>query len=81
MIRCSSFLYRVLSLHDKYWFHWRVFLVGGSDILSTIFAHIGSQYVDFVLMQLHSPLSVEDVRPNIIDAALMQIWCLCDAYF
>jgi len=35
--------------------HWQLFLRGGSDIVTTIFARKGGQYYDYGSMPLHGP--------------------------
>jgi len=54
--------------------HEHLFLAGGSDIVTNIFASKGSQYNDYGEIQLHRPLIVEDARPNIVDAPLTIIF-------
>jgi len=53
--------------------HWCSFLGGGCDIVTSIFAHKGGQYIDYGLKPMHSGLSVHDVRPKIVDAVLTLI--------
>jgi len=53
---------------------WRSCLDGGSDIVSVTFAHNDSQYFDYGLMSLHSPLIIQDARPQVIDAPLTLIF-------
>jgi len=40
--------------------HWRSFLGGGSDIVTSIFANKGSQCWDYGLTVLHSPSIIEN---------------------
>jgi hypothetical protein len=65
--------------------HWHSFLGVGSDIVCSIFAHKGRKYYYYGLMPLHSPVIIEDVRPEILDAPLMLIsmmgHCVCGLPF
>ena len=54
--------------------HERLFLGGGSDIVTNIFASKGSQNNDYGVIQLNRPLIVKDARPNIVDAPLILIF-------
>jgi len=47
---------------------WRSFLWGGSDIVAGLCAHKGGQYWDYGLILSHSPVIIEDARPEIGDA-------------
>jgi len=53
--------------------HWRSVLGGSSDIMSSIFAHQGLQYYEYGWMLLHSPVIIQDARPDIVDALMMLI--------
>ena len=53
---------------------WRSLVGGGNDIVTSNFAHTGSQYIDYGLMSMHSTLSVHDEKPKIIDASLTLIF-------
>jgi len=52
---------------------WCSFLEGTSDIIGRIFAHNSSQNCDYRWMLLHSPVIVEDARPQFIHAPLTLI--------
>jgi len=52
---------------------WHSFLDGGSDIITSISAHNGGQYIEYGLTPIHSVLSVPDATPKIIDAPLTLI--------
>jgi hypothetical protein len=53
--------------------HRRSFLVGGSDIVSGLCAHIGGQYYDDGLMLSRSPVIIQNALPEIGDALLTLI--------
>jgi len=53
---------------------WRSFLAGGSDIVTSIFAHKGGWYIDDGLTPMDSALSVYNARPKIGDAPLTLIF-------
>jgi len=42
--------------------HWRSFLGGGSDIVTAIIAHNGSQHFDDSLISSHSCLIIQDAK-------------------
>jgi len=46
------------------------FLGGSNNIVTSIFTHKGSQYSNYGLLLLHSPVIIKDARPKIIDAPL-----------
>jgi len=54
--------------------HWRSFLGGGSNIVTTIFTHKGSQHIDYSVISLHSGLIIKDARTKIVDAPLTLIF-------
>jgi len=49
-------------------------LDGGSDIFTSILAHIGSRCIDYGSMAMHRVLSAHDARPKIVDAPLKLIF-------
>jgi len=51
-------------MQDQIWLtlHWPSYWGGSSDIITSNFAHKGGQYVDYELMLLHSPLTIQDAR-------------------
>jgi len=53
---------------------WWSFLVGGSNIITCIFAHKGGRYIEYGLTPTYSALGVQDARPKIVDAPLMLIF-------
>jgi len=50
---------------------------GGSDIVTTIIAHTGSQYVDYGITPFHSLWGIEDATPKIVDIPLTLIVRMC----
>ena len=52
---------------------WHSFLGSSNDIVCSIFAHTGRQYYHFGQMPLHSPVIIQDVRPEMVDALLTLI--------
>jgi len=65
---------------------WCSILGGGSDIISSIFAHKGGQYYDYGLKPLHSAVIIHDARQKIVQAPLtlnssiVQWVCRCPVY-
>jgi len=60
--------------------HWRWFLGGSSDIVTSIFVQKGDQYYEYGCMPWHSPGSVNDARPKIIEAPLTLIFRMWQRY-
>jgi len=52
---------------------WHSFLGGSCNIVTTIFAHKGSQYYNYGLMSLHSQVIIQDARHTIVDPPLRLI--------
>jgi len=48
-------------------------IIGGSDIVSRIFANKGGQWIDYESTPMHSVLGVNDARPEIVDTPLTLI--------
>jgi len=48
-------------------------ILGGSDIVTHNIANEGNKCFDYALILLHSPWSMQDTRPNIVDAPLTLI--------
>jgi len=53
--------------------HGHSFLGRSSDIVTSILALNGSQYVDYAVMLLPSPSITKDAKPNVVNAVLMLI--------
>jgi len=54
--------------------HWRSFLGGVRDIVTSIFADKGGRWVDYELTPFCSPQIVQDAIPKIVDVPLMLIF-------
>jgi hypothetical protein len=54
--------------------HWRILLVGSSNIISNIIAHTESKYSDYALILMHSPGIIKFAKFNIIAAQLAQVF-------
>jgi len=52
---------------------WGSFLGGANDIVAGQFAHTHGQYCDYGLTLSHSPVVIQDARPEIGDAPLTLI--------
>jgi len=50
--------------------HWHSLLGGGGNIVTSMFAHRGGQYIDYGLKPKRSTLSIHDARSGIIDTLL-----------
>jgi len=70
MIKGSLFLCTSLSPTKLMILRWGVIFVGSSAIISSIIADKGSQYCDFGIMELLSPVIIQDARLIIVDALL-----------
>jgi len=52
---------------------WRSFLGGGHDIITGLCTHKGGQYSDYSFTLLHSPVIIQDTKPEIGDIRLTHI--------
>jgi len=53
--------------------HWWTFVGDSSNIVTSIFAHKRSQYCDYGVMPLHSPVIMQDARTKRVNALLTLI--------
>jgi len=67
----------MMQVRESLVLHWHSFSGGGCDIVTSIFTHKRGQYCDYRLLQLHSPVTIQDVRWKIVDILLMLIWRMC----
>ena len=74
-VSCRTAL-ELSRMHDQksLTLRWRVFLGGSRDIITDTFAYKGGQYYDYGSMLLHSPWTIQDAWPLIIDATLTLIF-------
>jgi len=63
----------MMQCQESWTLSWHSFWGGSRDIVCSIFAYNDRQCYYYGWMPLHSPVIIQDVRPEIVDASLMLI--------